>query len=60
MRNPVQVWYIQFTRHEALSEVLWSTKKNKNWDDIKNRLQQQYKRYDLLNVRYNTKGNDKE
>ncbi len=29
---------------------------DRNQGDFKNRLQQQYKRYDLWQVRYNTKG----
>ncbi len=60
MSNPAKVEYMLFPRLEALSEVLWSPQENKNWDDFKNRLQQQYKRYDLWQVRYNTKGIDKE
>ncbi|HYJ62407.1 MAG TPA: family 20 glycosylhydrolase, partial [Parafilimonas sp.] len=60
MSNPAKVEYMLFPRLEALSEVLWTPKENKNWDDFKNRLQQQYKRYDLWQVRYNTKGIDKE
>jgi hexosaminidase len=60
MSNPAKVEYMLFPRLEAISEVLWTPKENKNWDDFKNRLQQQYKRYDLWNVHYNTKGIDKE
>ncbi len=60
MSNPAKVEYMLFPRLEALSEVLWSPQENKNWDDFKNRLQQQYKRYDLWHVHYNTKGIDKE
>ena len=60
MSNPAKVEYMIFPRVDALSEVLWSPKENRNWDDFKSRLQQQYKRYDLWNVRYNTKGIDKE
>ena len=59
MSNPAKVEYMIFPRLTALSEVLWSPKAEKNWDDFKNRLQQQYKRYDLWQVRYNTKGINK-
>jgi hexosaminidase len=55
MNNPSIVEYMLFPRMEALSEVLWSPKDNRNWEDFKNRLPQQYKRYDLWKVRYNTK-----
>lgn len=58
--NPAKVEYMLFPRLEALSEVLWTSPQNKNWNDFKNRLQQQYKRYDLWKVSYNTKGIDKE
>jgi hexosaminidase len=60
MSNPAKVEYMLFPRLDALSEVLWTPKENKNWDDFKNRLQQQYKRYDLRNVHYNAKGIDKD
>jgi hexosaminidase len=59
MSNPAKVEYMIFPRLTALSEVLWSPKESKNWDDFKNRLPQQYKRYDLWQVKYNTKGIDK-
>ncbi len=60
MSNPAKVEYMLFPRLDALSEVLWSPKDSRDWDDFKNRLPQQYKRYDLWQVRYNTKGIDKE
>ena len=59
MSNPQKVEYMLLPRLDALSEVLWSPKDNRNWDDFKNRLQQQYKRYDLLSLPYNTKGINK-
>ncbi len=59
MSNPAKVEYMIFPRLTALSEVLWSSKENKNWGDFKQRLQTQYKRYDLWGVLYNTKGINK-
>lgn len=59
MSNPAKVEYMIFPRVTALSEVLWSPKDERNWDDFKNRLQTQYKRYDLWKVSYNAKGIDK-
>jgi hexosaminidase len=56
MKTPAKVEHMIFPRLTALSEVLWSPKANKNWDDFKQRLQTQYKRYDLWKVQYNTKG----
>ncbi len=57
--NDAKAEYMLLPRIDALSEVLWSPQQNKNWDDFKNRLQQQYKRYDLLHVNYNVKGINK-
>ncbi|MEP6682979.1 MAG: beta-N-acetylhexosaminidase [Parafilimonas sp.] len=59
MSNPAKVEYMIFPRVDALSEVLWSPKDARNWDDFKTRLQQQFKRYDFLNVRYCNKGINK-
>jgi hexosaminidase len=56
MSNPAKVEYQIFPRVTALSEVLWSPKEERNWDDFKNRLQTQYKRYDLWKVSYDAKG----
>lgn len=56
MTNGAKVEHMIFPRLTALSEVLWSPKANKNWDDFLTRLQTQYKRYDLWKVQYNTKG----
>ncbi len=40
----------------AMSEVAWSSKEKKNWEDFQQRLHQQFKRYDLWKVSYNKKG----
>ena len=45
-----------FPRMEALCEIAWSSKDKKNWQDFQQRLLAQYKRYDLWQVKYNTKG----
>ncbi|HEU5167613.1 MAG TPA: family 20 glycosylhydrolase, partial [Chitinophagaceae bacterium] len=47
MTNPRKVEYMIFPRLSALSEVLWSPKEKKNWNDFEKRLQVQFKRYDL-------------
>jgi len=59
MANDKKVEYKVFPRLSALSEVLWSTKENKDWSNFQTRLQTQYKRYDLWKVSYNTKGINK-
>jgi len=60
MSSPPKVEYMIFPRMTALSEVLWSPKDKRNWDDFQKRLQTQYKRYDLWKISYNTKGVNKE
>jgi len=45
--------YMLFPRMSALSEVLWSSKENRNWKDFENRMQKQYKRYNMMGVNYN-------
>jgi hexosaminidase len=54
--NPRKVEYMVFPRMEALSEIAWSQPAAKNFDNFLQRLQTQYKRYDLWNVSYHTKG----
>jgi hexosaminidase len=52
MSNPAKVEYMIFPRLSALSEVLWSPKEKKNWNDFEKRLQTQFKRYDLWKANY--------
>ncbi|MGQ0740029.1 MAG: glycoside hydrolase family 20 protein [Bacteroidota bacterium] len=52
MKNTKKVEYMLFPRIGALSEVLWSPKENKNWDDFQKRLLVQFKRYDKWKVNY--------
>jgi len=59
MSNGAKVEYMVFPRMAAISEVAWSGKDKKNFDDFKQRLQTQFKRYDLWHVMYNTKGINK-
>ncbi len=47
-----QVEYMAFPRMLALSEVLWSRKEQRNWDDFKTRLQKHYGILQRLNVNY--------
>ena len=56
MSNPAKVEYMIFPRISAVSEVLWSRLEDKNFDNFLQRLQTQYKRYDLWKVKYNLKG----
>ncbi|HUR65742.1 MAG TPA: family 20 glycosylhydrolase [Chitinophagaceae bacterium] len=52
MKNTKKVEYMLFPRISALSEVLWSKKENRNWDDFQKRLLVQFKRYDQWKVNY--------
>src|SRR4029077_8522373 len=45
--TPEKVEYMIFPRMSALSEVLWSAKDKRDFDDFKNRMKVQVKRYDL-------------
>ncbi len=52
MKNTKKVEYMIFPRMAALSEVLWSSKKNKNWEDFQNRLLTQFNRYEKWGANY--------
>ena len=50
--NTKKIEYMLFPRISALSEVLWSSKENRDWTDFEKRLLVQFKRYDLMNLNY--------
>ncbi|HVT85316.1 MAG TPA: beta-N-acetylhexosaminidase [Chitinophagaceae bacterium] len=50
--NPAKVEYMLFPRMSALSEVVWSPKQDRDWNDFKKRMVTQFKRYDLWKVNY--------
>lgn len=50
--NPAKVQYMLFPRIDALSEIQWSQKEQKNYPDFLNRLKTQFKRYDLMGITY--------
>lgn len=50
--NPAKVEYMLFPRMDALSEIQWSQKQQKNYPDFLNRLKAQFKRYDLMGITY--------
>ncbi len=52
MGNERKVEYMIFPRMSALSEVLWSPKKDRDSTDFERRLMTQFKRYDLWGVDY--------
>jgi len=49
---PAKIEYMLFPRLDALSEILWNQKENKNYADFLRRLQIQFKRYDLMGITY--------
>lgn len=53
MLYPSKVEYMIFPRMAALSEVLWSPKEKRNWNDFEKRLKIQLKRYELWGTNYN-------
>ncbi|WP_439882096.1 glycoside hydrolase family 20 protein [Pontibacter sp. MBLB2868] len=44
--------YMAMPRMAALSEVLWTPASQKDWESFKDRMQQQYKRYEALGINY--------
>jgi hexosaminidase len=52
MKNTKKVEYMIFPRMAALSEILWSTKENKDWKDFERRLVNQFKRYKKWGANY--------
>lgn len=53
MKYDTKVEFMIFPRMSALSEVLWSKKEDRDWNDFQSRLTEQFKRYDLWQVHYN-------
>ncbi|WKD87024.1 Beta-hexosaminidase [Polaribacter huanghezhanensis] len=52
MKDSKQVEYMAFPRMVALSEVVWSENKNKNFENFKNRLEFYQQRLDARDVNY--------
>ncbi len=52
MNNTRKIEYMIFPRMAALSEVLWSGKENKSWEDFEKRLPVQMKRYEGMGLNY--------
>ena len=51
--NPAKVEYMLFPRLDALSEILWSPRRNKDYLEFLSRLKTQNKRHDLMKIKYN-------
>lgn len=50
--DPRHVEYMVYPRAAALSEVVWSTKENRNYPDFMERMKTQIKRYDSIGLNY--------
>jgi hexosaminidase len=50
--TPQQAEYMAMPRMLALSEVVWSPRKARNWNDFRQRMISQYKRLDNMQVNY--------
>jgi len=44
--------YMSLPRMAALSEAVWTQKKNKNWNNFAYRIENEMRRYDKLNINY--------
>jgi len=56
IETPKKAEYMLFPRMAAMAEVLWSSKKQRNWQSFKSRLKKQVKRYDFLGINYSKNG----
>lgn len=52
MKNPKKVEYMLFPRIGALSEVLWTSKEQRDWADFEPRIRKQIQRYELWGVQH--------
>ncbi|GAA3647182.1 beta-N-acetylhexosaminidase [Flavivirga jejuensis] len=52
MTTPEYVEYMVLPRLTALSEVVWSSKASRNWNDFQKRLHHLVKMYDAMNLNY--------
>ena len=46
-----QAEYMAFPRVSALAEVLWTNKKNSNWDSFRKRMSSEFERFKILNIK---------
>lgn len=53
-----RIEYMAYPRVAAISEVLWGSKENRNWDSFRKRLPIQFERYKQLNIKPSNVFND--
>ncbi len=54
IKTPEYAEYMSVPRMTALSEVVWSPKESRNWENFRARLEKFFKRLDVLDVNYST------
>ena len=52
IKTPEKAEYMALPRMSAMAEVLWSSKKNRDYDSFTHRMNWQYKRLDRMKVNY--------
>ncbi|NGM63624.1 family 20 glycosylhydrolase, partial [Sphingobacterium sp. SGG-5] len=52
IHSPDHNEYMTYPRGAALAEIAWSDPKNKDWEDFKRRLEEQYRRYEQKDINY--------
>ena len=52
IKTPEKAEYMVLPRMSAMAEVLWSSKKNRDYDSFTHRMNWQYKRLDRMKVNY--------
>jgi hexosaminidase len=52
INNTAKAEYMILPRLSAISEVLWANKANKDWNNFEQRLSNEIKRYDWMNLNY--------
>lgn len=52
IKTPGHAEYMAVPRMTALAEVVWTLKDQRNWDDFRERLNTQFKRFDAMRVNY--------
>jgi hexosaminidase len=53
INNPDKLEYMMLPRLSAVSELLWSPQDKRSWEDFKIRMDKQYQRYQLWDVKFN-------
>ncbi len=52
VHSPEKAEYMTFPRAAAIAEIGWSQPQNKNWENFKQRMETQYKRYEYAGINY--------